>query len=73
MVTLASFGSTLTSLRAWRRAGGREPPGDTGGDGGQPSARSLFVPLIGTAAGAFFTLVILAQWFATWVLSPCTY
>ena len=73
VATLAGAASTALSLRAWRHAGGRAPLTDSGGDGGRPPDRNLFVPLLGIAAGAYFTLVIAAQWSATWVLPPCAY
>lgn len=63
--------STLLSLRALRRAAGPGVLDDAGGDDGATAARDRFVGWIGVAAGAFFTLVIAAQWFAAFVLPPC--
>jgi hypothetical protein len=35
------------------------------------SARRAFLPLVSTWSGAFFSLVILAQWIAMFIVPPC--
>lgn len=69
LFTFVAAAATWGSVRAWRRAAGRRP-GEHGGDGSQ-QARDRFIALLGTACGAYFTVVILAQWAAVAVLSPC--
>jgi hypothetical protein len=50
-----------------RRPGGRS----LDDDGGQPPVRRRFLADMALAVGALAALVILAMWFATWVLTPC--
>jgi hypothetical protein len=37
------------------------------------AARREFLPLVSTWSGAFFTLVIVVQWSALLILTPCTH
>jgi hypothetical protein len=64
-VVLAAVG-TLVAWRSWRRAGG-DPPGEGGGI--PPRARFLGVTGLGTSA--IITLILLAQWVAAFIISPC--
>ena len=72
-VHLSFLGALLLTLlgaaigwREWRRWGGR-PAGEDGGREG----RSRFLGLLGLISGAFFGLVIVAQWTANLFLHPC--
>lgn len=69
--TIAATTCTALSWRAWRHAGGR--PADGGGDDGRLPARHRFVALVGTVLGGYFSLVIVAQWFSVWMMSPCVH
>jgi hypothetical protein len=40
-------------------------------DNDEPYGRHRFLANMAAAVGAFAALVILAMWFATWVLTPC--
>ena len=48
--------AAATTMLAWRALG---------------SARREFLPLVATGTGAFFSLVIVAQWAAVFILQPC--
>ena len=53
----------------WRRFHGGSTADDDGGDAG--TARR-FIAILGTAVASLSSLVIVAMWFGTWVLSPCS-
>ena len=55
-----------TGWREWQRAGGGEPD-----EGGSVLSRSRFMAVLGLLSGAFFALVIVAQWSAKLFLHPC--
>jgi hypothetical protein len=63
---LAAFGA-LAARRAWNAAGGGWP-----GEGSTPDSRNRFIGLFGLMMSATMMLLILAQWFPTFVLDPCT-
>jgi hypothetical protein len=72
-VHLSFLGSLLLALlgaatgwREWRRWGARQA-----GEGGGREGRSRFLALLGLISGAFFALVIVAQWTANLFLHPC--
>jgi hypothetical protein len=56
----------ITALRTWRRSGATWP----GGQGGRVG-RTQFMAGLGVLLGVLFTLVILAQWIPSFMLSPC--
>jgi hypothetical protein len=60
------------SWGAWRnwRAGLRAD-GSTAGETDAAPDRPPFLALVATMVGALSCLVVLAQWFPQWVLSPC--
>ena len=66
-IALTAAGTALS----WRNLGraGRDWP-EHQVEGGS-AARSRFVAGSGVAMGAFFLLVMLAQWLPIWILSPC--
>jgi hypothetical protein len=55
--------------RNWRAA--RQEDGPTAGDTDAAPDRRPFLALVATMVGALSCLVVLAQWFPQWVLSPC--
>ena len=57
-VLLAAAG-TLVAWRSWRRAGGGDPP------------RARFLAVTGLGTSATITLILLAQWVAAFIISPC--
>jgi hypothetical protein len=59
----------VTGVRSWReyRALGAHLPGDHG----TPDERARFVALLGVLSSTFFSVAILAQGIAQWLLSPC--
>jgi uncharacterized membrane protein (DUF4010 family) len=60
------------SWSAWRNwRAGRLADGPAAGDSDTAPARSPFLALVAAMAGALSCLVVLAQWFPQWVLSPC--
>ena len=70
---VASFGSlllallgALTAWRNWQKAG-RELQSKGGG----PVARSRFLAILGLLMSGMFSLVILAQWAADFIIDPC--
>jgi uncharacterized membrane protein (DUF4010 family) len=60
------------SWGAWRnwRTGKRERGPDAGDTDAVPDRRP-FLALVAVLVGALSCLVVLAQWFPQWVLSPC--
>ncbi|HET7464871.1 MAG TPA: hypothetical protein VFJ82_26750 [Longimicrobium sp.] len=70
LVTLLTLAVVVTAgivaHREWRRAGGGEPT-----EGGGPIARARFMGMFGMLAGAFFALLVLAQWAPKLFLNPC--
>jgi hypothetical protein len=64
VVVLAVLAFSESSLR-------RPEPGSPDSDEGHPAARRRFLADMASAVGAFAALVIVAMWFAAWVLTPC--
>jgi hypothetical protein len=60
------------SWGAWRNwRAGKATEGPAAGDSDTVPARPPFVALVALMVGALSCLVVLAQWFPQWVLSPC--
>ena len=64
------------SWGAWRnwctvRDGSGRAEGATAGETDAAPDRPPFMALVATMVGALSCLVVLAQWFPQWVLSPC--
>lgn len=55
--------------RNWRASRGDDGP--AAGDSDTAPARPPFLALVALLVGALSSLVVLAQWFPQWVLSPC--
>ena len=66
LFTLVSLGAALLGWGNWQ-AVGRELPTTEGG----PIPRTRMMGLLGAAFGAFFALVIVAQWIAVALVGPC--
>jgi hypothetical protein len=64
VVVLAVFAFSASSLR-------RPEPGSMDSDEGDHAARERFLANMAAGVGALAALVIVAMWFATWVLTPC--
>jgi hypothetical protein len=66
-----SIFSLVASLALWGlvAVGGSAPHGRD--DGGDPAVRHRFVRRLARWTAPLFSLVIAAQWFCIWVLSPC--
>lgn len=62
---------TLLARGEWSRLGLARPPGPDS-DFAEPAAVRRFLAAVATAVGALSCLVIVAMWFAGWVLSPCS-
>jgi threonine/homoserine/homoserine lactone efflux protein len=70
LLLLACAWMSWAAWRNWRRADAQgERAGAEGGD--SAPQRRPFVALVATMVGALSCLVVLAQWFPQWVLSPC--
>ncbi|HJQ70616.1 MAG TPA: hypothetical protein VKA70_16685 [Blastocatellia bacterium] len=72
---VASCGSLLLSLlglftawRNWQKAGRESKV-----EGGDPRARSRFMAMLGLLMSGLFSLVILAQWIADFIIDPCQF
>jgi hypothetical protein len=70
---VASFGSLLLALlgafiawRSWQKAGR-----GWRSDGGSAVARGRFMAIVGLMNGGLFSLIILAQWAADFIIGPC--
>jgi hypothetical protein len=61
---LAGAGGAV-GWREWQRAGAGRP------EGGGTLDRSRFMAALGILSGAYFALVIVAQWIANLFLNPC--
>jgi TRAP-type C4-dicarboxylate transport system permease small subunit len=60
------------SWGAWRNwQAGRRAQGAAAGASDAAPDRSPFLALVATMVGALSCLVVLAQWFPQWILSPC--
>jgi len=67
LVTLGAAGAgAWLAYRQWRRLGGGVP-----GERAGRIERSRFMAALGVMSGVFFSLVIIAQWTASFVLHPC--
>jgi hypothetical protein len=66
---LACIWMSWCAWRNWRAD--RPAEGPSAGDSDAAPARPSFVALVATMVGALSSLVVLAQWFPQWVLSPC--
>jgi threonine/homoserine/homoserine lactone efflux protein len=55
--------------RNWRASKAADEP--AAGDSDTAPARRPFLALVALLVGALSCLVVLAQWFPQWVLSPC--
>ena len=64
-VVLAAVGA-LFAWRAWDRVG-CDAPGEAGG----PVPRARLLGAVGLGMSAMFVLLLLAQWVAAFVISPC--
>lgn len=64
-LVVASTGAWIAH-REWRRLGGGVPGERVG-----RVERSRFMAALGVMTGVFFSLVIIAQWIASFVLHPC--
>ncbi len=64
-VALAAFG-TWTAWRVWTRTGRTTSIEEAGA-----VARARFLGITGFGSGALFVLLLLSQWMAAFVLSPC--
>ena len=64
VVVLAVLAFGESSLR-------RREPGTPDDDAARPPVPGRFFADVATAVAALAALVIVAMWFATWVLSPC--
>ena len=63
---LLALAGAFISWRSWRKAG-RQWPGSEGG----PVARGRFLATLGAVGSAFFALIIIGQWAASFFLGPC--
>jgi len=59
----------LFSWQAWRNW--RATRGGAAPDGDRLAERPAFVSLVALMVGALSSLAVLAQWFPSWMLSPC--
>jgi hypothetical protein len=61
---------TVMARAEWSRLAAASPQGPDNDTAGPQNVRR-FLAVVATAVGALSCLVILAMWFAGWVLSPC--
>jgi uncharacterized membrane protein (DUF4010 family) len=66
---LACLWMSWGAWRNWRT--GRRVAGHAAGESDAAPDRSPFLALVAVMVGALSSLVVLAQWFPQWVLSPC--
>jgi hypothetical protein len=64
-VLLGVIGTTIART-VWLREGGGEPS-----QHGGPTPRARFLGVCGCVMGAMFTLLLLGQWAAVFILDPC--
>lgn len=62
---------TLLARAEWTQLASGIAPGPDS-DVAAPASVRRFLAAVATAVGALSSLVILAMWFAGWVLSPCS-
>ena len=69
-VAALAFTVTLALLARsdWKHHHQPKPPDD---DAGDVRTTRRFLAMAGTAVASLSSLVVLAMWFGTWVLSPC--
>jgi hypothetical protein len=65
IVLLVCLVFSWQAWRNWRMVPARAEPGDAA------AQRKPFVALVACMVGALSCLVVLAQWFPQWILSPC--
>jgi hypothetical protein len=64
-----TLGLALLARADWRsHYSEAAPPDDSSGD---PRTARRFLAIVATAVASLSSLVIVAMWFGTWVLSPC--
>jgi hypothetical protein len=66
LAVLLTLGGLALSWRLWRGVGRQWPD-----EAGTATARARFMAMSGLLIGAFFLLLLLAQWWANVVLHPC--
>jgi len=64
-LVLALFGASI-ALRNWQRTGRGWQS-----EGGSAAARSRFMAITGLLMSGLFSLIILAQWIADFIIDPC--
>ena len=64
--------TVLLAVLAWGEWKRLAEPASADHDAGDPRTARRFLAIMGTAVAALSSLVILAMWFGTWVLSPCS-
>ena len=69
LALLVCLGFTWAAWRNWRQW--RVNAAALAGSGDAVAERPPFLAAVSCAVGAISTLTVLAQWFPTWVLSPC--
>jgi len=69
VLLLACIWMSWCAWRNWRAD--RPVEGPPAGDSDAAPAHRPFVALVAAMVGALSSLVVLAQWFPQWVLSPC--
>jgi hypothetical protein len=65
-----AVGLALLAHGDWKRHD--RQAGSFDNDGGDPHTARRFLAVVGTAVAALSGLVIVAMWFGTWILSPCS-
>jgi hypothetical protein len=63
---VAALAGGLLAGSAWIRAGA-----EWDDDAAEPESRRRFLAIGGMFTSALFSLAILGQWIATWIVSPC--
>jgi len=70
LLLLACIWMSWQALGNWRRGTALRSGEDTSASDSAPERRP-FVALVACMVGALSCLVVIAQWFPQWVLSPC--
>ena len=66
LTVLLTVGGIALSWRLWHRTGSQWPD-----EAGTATARARFMAMFGLLTGAFFLLLLLAQWAANLAVHPC--